>query len=74
MKLQLFINQKLVCEQIYTNKARKAAIEALKKRFWYSIKFQEWAIYEVRESKMNDPDFRVDENQIDKITYYKKAS
>jgi hypothetical protein len=75
MTLQLYINGKLACEQFYSDTSRrKAAIESLKRRFGYSIKHNAWQIFEVGvPSKMNHPDFSVDENQIYEIAYHKEA-
>jgi hypothetical protein len=79
MKLQLYIKGKMVYEMTvppggHRNQERKN----LKKRYWYGLTNNEWEIYEIRESKMNSPEFKVNENELIKSVikkrYLKKAS
>jgi hypothetical protein len=72
MKLQLFINGKLVTEQLFTKEVKARAVKILVDRYWHATRTKEWAVYEIKESKMNEPGFRVREDET--IIEYLKAS
>jgi hypothetical protein len=63
MKMQLYIKGKLIVEQLFTKEAKMVAAKRLYDRYRHATLKHEWAVYEIKESKMNNPCFVIKEDE-----------